>query len=78
MRDVNAYFQKFTLPETGKTVYKFARSLADAQVLQFINYVEEWETDLIGLENDNKCRSSLLEKYMHMYYMYYVHVSLRC
>ena len=34
--------------------------------LQFKNYVEECEMDRIGLKNV-KCRSSLLQKYMHMY-----------
>ena len=34
--------------------------------MQFKNYIEEWEADRIGLKND-KCRDSLLEKYMHMY-----------
>ena len=63
--DVNAYFQKMTLPETGKTVYKCSFKLdkdiqksRDARVLQFKNYIEEWEADRIGLKND---------KYMHMY-----------
>ena len=34
--------------------------------LAFQNFIEEWETDPINLMND-KCKSSLLEKYMHMY-----------
>ena len=34
--------------------------------LAFPNFIEEWETDPINLMND-KCKSSLLEKYMHMY-----------
>ena len=42
------------------------RATRDARVLQFKNYIEEWEADRIGLKND-KCRDSLLEKYMHVY-----------
>ena len=57
--DVNAYFQKVTSSEIGKTMYK-------CSFLQFKNYIEEWEADRIGLKN-NKCRDSLFEKYMHMY-----------
>ena len=38
----------------------------DARVLKFKNYIEEWEMDRISLKND-KCCSSLLEKYLHMY-----------
>ena len=38
----------------------------DTRVLQFKNYIEEWEVDRIGLKND-KCRDSLFEKYMHLY-----------
>ena len=34
--------------------------------LAFPNFIEEWETDPINLMSD-KCKSSLLEKYMHMY-----------
>ena len=34
--------------------------------LAFQNFIEEWETDPINLMND-KCKSSLLEKYMYMY-----------
>ena len=36
------------------------------RVLHFKKIIEEWETDRINLKN-NKCKSSLLEKYMHMY-----------
>ena len=35
-------------------------------VLHFNNFIEEWETNRINLKND-KCKSSLLEKYMYMY-----------
>ena len=38
----------------------------EARVLQFKNYLEEWEAERIGLKND-KCLYSLLEKYMHIY-----------
>jgi len=38
----------------------------DARVLKFRNYIEAWEMDRISLKND-KCCSSLLEKYLHMY-----------
>jgi hypothetical protein len=38
----------------------------DTRVLQFKNYIEEWEADRISLKND-KCCDSLFEKYMHMY-----------
>ena len=40
-----------------------------AQVLQFKNYIEGWEAERISLKND-KCRSSLLEKYTHIYIFY--------
>ena len=30
------------------------------------NFIEEWETDRINLKND-KCKYSLLEKYIRMY-----------
>ena len=33
--------------------------------LVFQKFIEEWEADPINLMND-KCKSSLLEKYMHM------------
>ena len=38
----------------------------DARVMLFKIYVEEWEMDHISLKND-KCRYSLLQKYLHMY-----------
>ena len=35
-------------------------------MLQFENCIEGWETERISLSND-KCRSSLLNEYEHMY-----------
>ena len=34
--------------------------------MHFNNFIEEWETNQINLKND-KCKSSLSEKYMHIY-----------
>ena len=39
---------------------------SDNQIQLFPNFIEERETDPINLMND-KCKSSLLEKYMYMY-----------
>ena len=64
--DYKQELAKWTLEDEVLKLDKDIQKSRDARVLQFKNYIEEWEADRIGLKND-KCRNSLLEKYIHMY-----------
>ncbi len=64
--DYKLEVEKWTIEDELLKLDKQIQQSRTAQVLYFKKFIEEWETERINLKND-KCKSSLLEKYMYMY-----------
>ena len=64
--DYKLELSKWTYEDELVKLDKDTQQSKDARVLQFKNYVENWEAERINLKSE-KCRSSLSEKYTHMY-----------